>query len=179
MAILEQQSKFLEDKDYNALSELYKEVVLLGKTILSAEKYGNDIDDVYDIASDLCVRLLETGKPVILSAPSGYIKHSLFYRNKKLFHDSFEDHGELSVSDEEITKTVLEDCQGQKTCEQVVEDALKNCSAREDGEVRLLVEYTLTHKVPYRRVRKWLCTEEDRAEYTRIMKEIRTKMRGK
>ena len=89
------QNQYLEATDSaqkdKILSELYIEIIKLEKFLIQLKKLPNQIDDVYDLASNICMRLIEKQQPIIKTAPSQYLSNSLFYMNKTKFHDSLDD----------------------------------------------------------------------------------------
>lgn len=82
--ILDLQAKYLETGDRKALEELYVNILRLSYYLLRyGSHYPLTLEEkdtiVKDIASDIIMRLMETGEPVIRSNPISYLGRSILY----------------------------------------------------------------------------------------------------
>lgn len=80
--ILQAQARYLETGDPAEIEVMYRNLLTLGFYILARLGRYQDEDDVKDIVTDLCMRLMEKKEPVLNGAPSAYLKMALFYKNK-------------------------------------------------------------------------------------------------
>lgn len=157
------QGLYLKTGNNEYLSQMYKELIRLGKCILAAEKFPNDIEDVYDVASNICMRLIESQQPVIGSAASAYVKNSLFFMNKQTFHDSL---SEIEVE--------FYDNPNAEDVEELINELIAKANMRPSGAVRELVIYCLTYQKNWHEIKKTIADPQDRSEFTQIMKEVKS-----
>ncbi len=80
--ILVLQDKYLKTKDEKTLSQLYVELIRLGKFTIKKKGFG-DYEMLEDIVTDYIIRLIDDDKNIIkIKHPSGYLKNSLFFKSK-------------------------------------------------------------------------------------------------
>ena len=80
--ILTAQEHYLKTNDPKYIEELYRNFVKLGMFIINRRGQAQDEDEILDLASDVCMRLMERKEPILNCAPSAYIKAALFYKHK-------------------------------------------------------------------------------------------------
>lgn len=176
--ILSLQNLYLSETDPEArdryLSELYVELIKLGKYILQIKRFQNPQEDVYDLASDVCCRLLEKQIPVIKSAPSAYISSALFFKNKETFHDSLEDVEEPSEDSFEETLFIT------KETEKLQQELINYASGFITNPfIFQLVNETITYKMDAKDVKDHIEEPADKTEYSRAIRKIRQYLREK
>lgn len=158
--IIVAQEQYLKTKDQAYLVQVYNGVLALGLTIqMNEPKVSQDQDAAADIASNVCLRLMESQEPVISSAPSGYIKSALYYKNKETFHDDVDDHDDGTEDDERNDYT------------QYVSKLLDGMSFP-DTETESLVRATLDARVNWHLVQRNLNGDLKR-NYSDKMREIK------
>lgn len=159
--IIEAQENYLRTQDQSWLVTIYNGLLAIGLTIQQNEPtVSQDPDAVADIASSVVLRLMETQQQVIRSAPSAYMKTSLFYQNKGTFHDSIDD-----VADSILSEVAEDDYQ------ECIERILDGVSFPNE-EVKALVKATLDARVDWHLVQRNL-TDDLRKDYSKKMKEIK------
>lgn len=175
--ILSLQNSYLSETNQTTkdkiLSELYIELVKLGKYILQIKKYPNPQEDIYDLASDVCCRLIEKQIPVIKSAPSAYIGSALFFKNKETFHSSLDDIEEPSSdSFEEALFTSDE-------TEKLQQELINYASTFITNAFTLqLVKETIRYQMDAKDVKKQL-SPEDKTDYSKAVRKLRQYLREK
>ena len=176
--ILTLQNAYLSTTDpterNNLLSELYLELIKLGRYILQIKKLPNPQEDIYDLASDVCCRLIDKQIPVIKSALSAYISSALFFKNKDTFHDSLEDVEEPSELSFEEKIFSTEDTE--KLQQQLISYAQTFIT---NPFIFQLVSETITYQMDAKDVKKHLEDSSDRSEYSRAIRKIRQYLRDK
>lgn len=156
------QREYLKTGDERQLDQLYKEIVILGFYLIKLKRYSNSEEDVYDLASSICARLMETKAEVITSAPSSYIDHALFYKRKPTKWDSME------VLGNNIPCTDFDSVRLQEFQEEVAGYA----ASIVPEDLRPAVLECINHLVPARVMRATL-DKDKRCRFDMIMKEIR------
>jgi len=163
--ILTLQQEYLRTRDPQIIGDLYKTLTTLGTRINERERLLEDEDGVLDLATDICMRLMEEGEPVIESAPSAYLKNALFYRSKP--------------SEKEQKKLPIEEGLGvpmvQKEEGPTDDEYAGTLLSRFEGqsEAARLAAKVIESRVPFRDIRRAIEDREFRAEFTARMKEIR------
>lgn len=161
--ILRLQSEYLQTKDPQKVGELYRTLVNLELKINERERLLDDEDGVLDLAADICMRLMETGKEVICSAPSAYIRNAMFYYSKPRASD-----GRL-VPYEDSDQPVE-----QGEVEQYDDYAGWITSQIEDGsEATKLAAQVIESRINWKDIRKAIEDKKFRAEFSKKMKEVR------
>lgn len=163
----------LEAKD-KLLSELYIELIKLGKYILQIKKLPNPQEDIYDLASDVCCRLIEKQIPVIKSAPSAYISSALFFKNKETFHDSLQDAEEPSA--DSFEEALFISAETEKLQEALISYAE---TIIENPFILQLVSETIAFQMDARDVKDHIEEPADKTEYSRAIRKIRQYLKDK
>lgn len=154
------QDEYIKTGSEEVLSEIYKGLFSIGvKISKSDEKVSQDMDDVHDIASGVCIRLMEKREPIINCAPSAYMKMALFYKNKALFHECIDDHTLAWKS-------------GPRDCDQEVDRILRALEIDISTDAGALAEQTLRSRISFNIVKRRITDPELRKEYGDIMKEV-------
>lgn len=176
--ILLLQEQYLNETDpalkEEILSFLYTEIVKLGKFLAQIKHYPNDIDDIYDIASDISCRLIETQEPVIKSAPSAYISSALYFKNKDTFHDSLEDVEE--PSEDSFEETLFISNETEKLQQELISYA---SSIITNPFIFQLVNETISYQMDAKDVKNRIEEAADKTEYSRAIRKIRQYLREK
>lgn len=161
------QQQYLETGADEILAEIYKGLFSIGVKISKAEeKVSQDMDDVHDIASGVCIRLIEKRQPVINCAPSAYMKMALFYKNKALLHDSIDDH-QLGMKPKA------------RSCDSEVDDIIEALDIDVTTDAGALAEQTLRSRANCHKVKRSITDPETRKEYGQIMKEVYNYEKGR
>ena len=160
--ILKAQENYLETDDPKYIEELYNNFVRLGMFILNRRKQFQDDEEILDLASDLCVRLMERKVPILVCAPSAYIKAALFYK-KKPRKDT-----DLDVLDRENQGQNMET----DSFWDYIERLSEQTSLDGDDEVSRLAKLTIDSRVSWRSVYKNLDDKQFKKDYKQRMKEI-------
>lgn len=159
--IIVAQEQYLRTKDQAYLIQVYNGVLALGLTIqMNEPEVCQDQDAAADIASSVCLRLMETSQPVIGHAPSGYVKSALYYKNKDKFHDCIDEHEDESTEDE-----VRDDARV------FIRDLLSGVQFP-DAETEALVRATMDAGIDWHLVQRNL-TGELKRKYSEKMREIK------
>ena len=154
------------------LSSLYTEVVKLGKFLAQIKHYPNDIDDIYDIASDISCRLIETQEPVIKSAPSAYISSAIYFKNKSTFHSYLDDLDEsLQPSDISTEEAVIKSLQMNDKTQQYI-DFIKSITT-DGSEVQELAINCLLDNISYKDIKRDISDQTTKKEFNRVMKQLK------
>ena len=160
--ILKLQQRYLETRDPRYVEDLYKDLVQLGLYIQTRKgRQFRDPDDVADLATDICLRLMERGEPVIRSAPSTYLRLALWYRSKP---------GMEFVDLDEVDKALPE--QDTPSHDQVVEKVMERTGMDPESEMGALVGQTLQTRTNWHKVLKALPELETRRSFRASMKEV-------
>lgn len=155
------------------LSDLYIELIKLGKYILQIKKLPNPQEDIYDLASDVCCRLIEKQIPVIRSAPSAYIGSALFFKNKETFHASIDD------IDEPTEDSFEDNMFSSDEVGKLQEELIAFCvSITNDPYILQLLKETVLYQMDAKAVKKDLSPEE-KTEYSKAIKKVRQYLREK
>lgn len=120
---------------------------------------NQDPEAVLDVASRVCLRLLE-GEDVKIRSPLGYMRNALYYSNKALWHDSF---------DEELYNVALEE---RRDYGDFVAELLDGANVDLSSEVGQLVKDTLLLRLKWVKIAAKL-TPEIRQVYCEKMEDIR------
>lgn len=160
--ILKAQENYLATDDPKYIEELYTNFVRLGMFILHRRKQYQDDEEILDIASDLCVRLMERKVPILLCAPSAYIKAALFYKLKPR-KDT-----ELEALDRENKGQELESVSFWDYMDRLRDHPL----LEGEDEVSVLARLTIDSRVSWRSVYNNLEDKQFRKDYKVRMKEI-------
>lgn len=175
--ILSLQNAYLSETNQTTkdklLSELYIELLKLGKYILQIKKYPNPLEDIYDLASDVCCRLIEKQVPVIKSAPSAYISSALFFKNKETFHASLEDIEE--PADDSFEDAFFTSDDTEKLKEELIDYSSTFIT---NPFILQLVKETIQFQMDAKDVKKQLSPEE-KTEYSKAVKKVRQYLREK
>lgn len=177
--ILLLQDQYLKETNSAAkektLSVLYTEVVKLGKFLAQIKHFSNDIDDIYDIASDICCRLIETQEPVIKSAPSAYISSAIYFKNKSTFHSYLDDLDEsLQPSDISTEEEVIKSIHMKDKTQDYIDFIL---SITTDGsEVQELAINCLLDNISCKDIKKDISDQPTKKEFNRVMKQLKQRI---
>lgn len=163
--ILQLQQEYLRTKDAQKIADLYKTLTTLGTRINERERLLEDEDGVLDLATDICMRLMESGEPVITSAPSSYMKNALFYRSKPSARE------EKQIPIEEGLGVPIVPKDDGPTYDEYADNLLSRFEGQ--SEAARLAARVIEARVPYRDIRRAIEDREFRAEFTARMKEIR------
>lgn len=176
--ILLLQDSYLKETDAakknQILSDLYIEIIKLGKFLLSIKKLPNPEDDIYDLASDICARLIEKQVPIIKSAPSAYISSSLFFKNKESFHSSLEDIEEPSEESFENSLFKTEDLES-------IKDELISYSKTltTNKFIQQLLEETIYYQIQSKSIKSQLNNPAEKTEYSRAIRKLHQYLKEK
>jgi len=176
--ILLLQDSYLNETDAakrdQILSDFYIELIKLGKFLLSIKKLPNSEDDIYDLASDVCARLIERQAPVIKSAPSAYISSALFFKNKESFHSSLEDIEEPSEESFENSLFISEDM------ESIKEDLISYSKTLTTNQfIQQLLEETIYYQIQSKSIKSQLNNPADRTEYSKAIRKLHQYLKEK
>ena len=164
--ILALQQEYLKTKDPARIADLYKTLTTLGTRINERERLLEDEDGVMDLATDICMKLMETGEMVITSAPSAYVRNALFYRSKPNARSnrlsSLEEFYDLPSQQKDDVPTYDE-----------YTDALLSRFDNQSEAMKLAAK-VIEARVPLSDIRRALEDREFRSEFTNRMKEIRS-----
>ena len=82
--ILAAQESYLKTRDVRYVEEMYRNMLELGHWLLTrpGRRSYQNVDDVHDISTDVCIRLIEKKEPIIRCAPSAYLRMALWYASK-------------------------------------------------------------------------------------------------
>lgn len=162
--VLTLQEDYLRTKDPKLVEDLYKCLTTLGTRINERERLLEDEDGVMDLATDICMRLMEGGVPVISAHPSAYMRNAMFYRAKPSSRD------ERSIPIDDIDLASAEKEEGI-----TYDDFCDSLIARfeDQSESMKLAAKVIEARVPFRDIRRALVDREFRTEFTERMKEIR------
>lgn len=142
------------------IEKTYNSLVQAGiKVQREHPEVNQDPEAVLDVASRVCLRLLE-GKEVKIRSPLGYMRNALFYSNKTLWHDSF---------DEELYNVALEE---RREYGDFVAELLDRTNVDLSSEVGQLVKDTLLLRLKWVKIAAKL-TPEIRQVYCEKMEDIR------
>ena len=133
---------------------------MLGFYILARQGKYQDEEDAIDIATDLCVRLMEKKAPVINGAPSAYVKMALFYKQKP--RNTPED---LDENEEEEAR------QGAALWD-YIDKVCTQAGLTEDNDVDMLARQTMETRTNWRLVYRNIQDPTLKQEYKNRMKEI-------
>ena len=161
--ILRLQEEYLKTKDPEKVGELYRVLVNLGLKINARENLLADEDGVMDLAADICMRLMETGAQVIMSAPSAYMRDSMFYRSKPRPAD-----GRLvPLEDTDIPY----EPEGAPSYDDYSDWLV---SRMEDGtEASKLAAQVIQSRISWRDLRRAIEDKDFRSEFSKKMKEVK------
>ena len=126
-------------------------------------RYRN-FDDIRDIATDICMRLMERGEPVIRSAPSAYMMRAMLY--KFLAGNS----SDLVNLDDAENYALPEEDPGDYG--EYVEDLVERSGLDCMTDAGALVAQTLDSRMDWHKVWRRIPDEKVRREYRRLMKEV-------
>ena len=159
--ILKLQREYLETGDPETLERFYRDLVNVGLKIALAKKKDDDDDPIviYDIASNVVVRLMEKQTPIIKCAPSAYLKQALYFYGKGSTIGCIEDCDDI-ISPEDS-----------ESFDDYVDSLIDELGIDTTTEMGTLVELTLRSRVSYKKVMNKL-DSLSRAEYERMMMEI-------
>ena len=162
--IMRLQDEYLKTKDPEKVGELYRVLVNLGLKINLRENLLEDEDGVMDLAADICMRLMETGSAVIQSAPSAYMRDSMFYRSKLRPAD-----GRLvPLEDTDIPYDESDDAPSYDEYSGWLVERM------EDGsEASKLAAQVIESRICWRDVRRAIEDKDFRSEFSKKMKEVK------
>lgn len=169
------QNQYLEATDSaqkdKILSELYIEIIKLEKFLIQLKKLPNQIDDVYDLASNICMRLIEKQQPIIKTAPSQYLSNSLFYMNKTKFHDSLDDDSFIESNEPAVEKQIIYDMEMEELIRKL-EEFLANYTSVSEQTKAAAMDCILS-QIPYKKYSKELLEPEERKDFAHLMKDVK------
>ena len=158
-----------EAKKNQILSDLYIEIIKLGKFILQLKKFDNSVDDIYDLASSVCMRLIEKQQPIIKSAPSQYISNSLYFMNKSKFHDSLDAEDADEPYHESFEKDLVDNIEYEKLLSKISELV---ASETQNKEVAAEIMDCVVSNTNFRRYSKEI-SKDHKKEFNRVLKLVR------
>lgn len=161
--IMSAQEEYLKNRDPKVLEDLYQQLGNLGAAIQRRTKAIYAENAALDVATDVCMRLMEQNEPVIKSAPSNYMKQAMFYKSKEGRPDfCIDDFEELPMEerDEEI-----------RSYEDYTASLFNNME--DQSEAMQLAAAVIESRVNWHDIRRAIEDRDFRAEFTRKMKEIR------
>ena len=126
-------------------------------------RYRN-FDDIRDIATDICMRLMERGEPVIRSAPSAYLMRAMLY---KFLAGNCSD---LVNLDDAEGFTVTDESPGDYG--EYVDSLVERAGLDPETDIGALVMQTLDSRMDWHKVWRRIPDEKVRREYRRLMKEV-------
>ena len=142
------------------IEKTYNSLVQAGTRVQREHpEINQDPEAVLDVASRVCLRLLE-GEDVKIRSPLGYMRNALYYSNKALWHDSF---------DEELSNVALEE---RRDYGDFVAELLDRTNVDLSSEVGQLVKDTLLLRLKWIKIAAKL-TPEIRQVYCEKMEDIR------
>lgn len=151
MAILKLQQEYLRNRDPEVLGQLWVELKSLGHFLIGKEKFHSQVTDTdaRDLASSVCLRLMEGHEPVIKCAPSAYVKLALFYKGKEaqrrpLFFDEVKDQDRIpqrydvhDVEMEALISAIMRDVVMPEDVRDTVDDILHKRISEEDAKAAM------------------------------------------
>ena len=160
--ILRAQEMYLSTRENKYIEDLYRQLVQLGMYLLTRKgrKY-QDPEQVRDLATDICLRLMEKGEPVIRSAPSTYLRLALWYASKP---------GMEFVDLDEVDKAA-EEYDG-PSYDAVAEHIKTKANIDQSTEIGALVGQTIESRINWHKVLKALPDKEQRRHFRENMKEV-------
>ncbi len=160
--ILKAQDLYLSTKDNKYIESLYQQLVQLGMFILTRKGRGfQDPEDVRDLATDICLRLMERSEPVIGCAPSAYLARALWYKRKPGME--FADLDEIEKAAEEYDGP---------SYDAVAEEIKEQAGIDQSTEIGALVGQTIESRINWHKVLKALPDKEQRRHFRAHMKEV-------
>jgi len=167
--ILLAQEEWLRTRDPQHIERMYNGLVRLGLFLVTQRgRRFQDPDDVRDLATDIVMRLMERGEPVIRSAPSTYLRLALWYMRKG---------GDGTRSLDEMEELPLPDPQ-ETGYEDYAEDLLQRSGNDPRSDAGALVAQTLESRMDWHKVWRRIPDDNVRREYRRLMKEVELCARG-
>lgn len=163
-----------EAKKNQLLSDLYIEIIKLGKFILQLKKFPNSVDDIYDLASSVCMRLIEKQQPIIKTAPSQYISNSLYFMNKSKFHDSLDAEDAEEPYHESFENQLIDNLEYEELLSQITELVNKET---QDKEVAAEIIDCITTNTNFRRYSKEI-SKDHKKEFNRVLKLVYNYLSG-
>lgn len=158
--ILQAQEEYLQKGNPRALERLYRELLMLGFYILARQGKYQDEEDAIDIATDLCMRLMEKKTPVINGAPSAYIKMALFYKQKP------------RNAPEDLDDKEDEEARQGSALWDYIDKVCTQAGLCEDNDVDMLARQTMEMRTNWRLVYRNIQDPVLKQEYKQRMKEI-------
>lgn len=162
--VLSLQEEYLRTKNPKLIEDLYKCLTTLGTRINERERLLEDEDGVMDLATDICMRLMETEAPVISAHPSAYMRSAMFYRAKPSSRE------ERSVPIDDLDLPSVQKEEG-ITYDEFCDSLLSRFD--DQSESMKLAALVIRNRVPWRDIRRAIEDREFRTEFTERMKEIR------
>ena len=142
------------------IEKTYNSLVQAGTRVQREHpEINQDPEVVLDVASRVCLRLLE-GEDVKIRSPLGYMRNALYYSNKALWHDSFDD--ELYTAQEE-----------HRDYGAYVEELMQGAQVDLSTEVGQLIKETLLLRLKWVKIAAKL-SPDVRQVYCEKMEEIRS-----
>ena len=161
--IMSAQDEYLRNRDPKVLESLYQQLVNLGASIQRRTKAIYAENAALDVATDVCIRLMEQGVPVIKSAPSNYMKQAMFYKSKDGNSISIDEYEELPMEERDDEVRSYEDY-----------TASLFSDMEDQSEAMQLAAAVIESRVNWHDIRRAIEDKDFRAEFTRKMKEIRS-----
>lgn len=142
------------------IEKTYNSLVQAGAKVQREHpEINQDPEAVLDVASRVCLRLLE-GEDVKIRSPLGYMRNALFYSNKALWHDSFDDELYSAATEEHRDYGAY------------VEDLLQHAQVDLSTEVGQLIRETLVLRLKWVKIAAKL-SPDVRQIYCEKMEDIR------
>lgn len=156
--ILQAQARYLETGDPQEIESMYRNLLTLGFYILARTGRFQDEDDVKDIVTDLCMRLMEKKEPVINGAPSAYIKMALFYKRKPR-------------KTPQDLDTVEDEAKQEDDLWEYIDSVVKKTGLT-DTDIDRLVLVTLQSQISWKVIYRGIEDPELKKDYKQRMKEV-------
>ncbi len=163
--ILLAQERYLETRDPKYVEQMYNGIVQLGMWLVTqgGRRFQNP-DEVRDLATDICMRLMDKGEPVIRSAPSTYVRLALWYMSSpKPDSGSLDEAEELELPEAQELEYAT-----------YIEDLLMRSGADPCSDIGALVAQTLESRMDWHKVWHRIPDVRTRREYRKMMKEVET-----
>lgn len=163
--IIQAQQKYLETNDPQYVELLYKQIVSLCAALIKRQRavYTVDKEDLLDIASDVCIRLMSTKKMVIKSAQSAFLRKALYNKRTRQNENSARcvpleclaeqsrDSGDVEDYDDYVDRLLTDEY---------------------DDDIDMLVKQTVLLRLNWHKVWRSLPNQKIKDEYKRKMKEV-------
>ena len=167
--IMTAQEEYLRTGSQEVLGSLYQQLVNLGVSIQRKNPRSYNENAANDVATDICVRLMESKKPVIQSAPSKFVRQAMYYKTY-WYNDTI---NSRAISLEDIEDVPIEERDDEVRSYEDYTASLFN-DMEDQSEAMQLAAAVIESRVNWHDIRRAIEDKDFRAEFTRKMKEIRS-----